>query len=149
LVEVTNDAVRTVDPTRQISVVGNLFFMIASSFVMAVICTVITDYVVEPRLGPYKGAAPENAGAGLSEAEARGLSFAGRAALGFVVVMALLTAPPLPWGILRNQETGGIMAGSPFMSMRSIIGYCSGISAVFSSIVFRLGKYTGAIRHQA
>ena len=140
LVEVTNDAVCTVDPARQISVVGNLFFMIASSFVMAVICTVITDYVVEPRLGPYKGAAPENAGAGLSEAEARGLAFAGRAALGFVVVMALLTAPPLPWGILRNQETGGIMAGSPFMSGLIVI-----ISLGFLTMGYAYGRGAGTI----
>ena len=140
LVEVTNDAVRTVDPARQISVVGNLFFMIASSFVMAVICTVITDYVVEPRLGPYKGAAPENTGAGLSEAEARGLAFAGRAALGFVVVMALLTAPPLPWGILRNQETGGIMSGSPFMSGLIVI-----ISLAFLTMGYAYGRGAGTI----
>ena len=39
LVEVTNDAIRTVNPAPQISPVGNLFFMIASSIVMAIICT--------------------------------------------------------------------------------------------------------------
>ena len=53
---------------------------------------------------------------GLSGSEQLGLRYAGRVALGFLVVIVLLTAPPIPFGILRNQETGGIMAGSPFMS---------------------------------
>jgi aminobenzoyl-glutamate transport protein len=77
---------------------------------------------------------------GLSEAEARGLAFAGRAALGFVVVMALLTAPPLPWGILRNQETGGIMAGSPFMSGLIVI-----ISLAFLTMGYAYGRGAGTI----
>jgi len=140
LVEVTNDAIRTVDPSQQISVVGNLFFMAASSVIMALICTFITDYIVEPRLGPYKGAAPANAGAGLSEAEQKGLAYAGRAALGFVVFMAVLTAPPVPWGILRNQETGGIMAGSPFMSGLIVI-----ISLLFLTVGYAYGRGAGTI----
>ena len=57
LVEVTNDAIRTVDPAAQINVVGNLFFMIASSIVMAILCTLITEKYVEPRLGPIRGPA--------------------------------------------------------------------------------------------
>jgi aminobenzoyl-glutamate transport protein len=132
--------VRSVDPSREISVVGNLFFMIVSSVVMAIICTIITDYLVEPRLGPYTGAPAENAGAGLSPQEAKGLAHAGRAALGFVAVMALLTAPPLPFGILRNQETGGIMAGSPFMSGLIVI-----ISLLFLTVGYAYGRGAGTI----
>jgi aminobenzoyl-glutamate transport protein len=132
--------VRSVDPSQQISVVGNLFFMIVSSVVMAVICTIITDYVVEPRLGPYKGAPSQSAGAAISDAEKRGLAWAGRAALGFVAVMAALTAPPLPWGILRNQETGGIMAGSPFMSGLIVI-----ISLLFLTVGYAYGRGAGTI----
>ncbi len=39
LVEVTNDAIRAVNPDAQINVVGNLYFMIVSSIVMGLICT--------------------------------------------------------------------------------------------------------------
>ena len=117
LVEVTNDAIRTVNPAAQISVVGNLFFMIVSSIVMGIICTVLTERFVEPRLGRLHRRRAGRGGDRACRAASRlGLKYAGRALLGFVVVIGLLTAPPLPWGILRNQETGGIMAGSPFMS---------------------------------
>jgi aminobenzoyl-glutamate transport protein len=140
LVEVTNDAVRTVDPTQQITVVGNLFFMIASSIVMGIICTVLTEKFVEPRLGPYTGGVPVEAAVGLSGSEQAGLKNAGRALLGFVVVVGLLTAPPLPWGILRNQETGGIMAGSPFMSGLIIL-----ISLLFLVVGYAYGRGAGTI----
>jgi aminobenzoyl-glutamate transport protein len=140
LVEVTNDAIRAVNPDAQISVVGNLFFMIASSIVMGIICTVLTEKVVEPRLGPYTGGLPVEESDGLTFAQSQGLRAAGRALLGFVVVIGLLTAPPLPWGILRNQETGGIMAGSPFMSGLIIL-----ISLLFLVIGYAYGRGAGTI----
>ena len=43
LVEMTNDPIRLVDPSREISLVGNLWFMIASSILMGIVCTVITE----------------------------------------------------------------------------------------------------------
>lgn len=142
LVEVTNDAVRLVNPAAQINVVGNLFFMIASSIIMAIICTVLTEKYVEPRLGPYTGGLPVEETEGLSGSEQRGLKYAGRAALGFVVVITLLTAPPIPFGILRNQETGGIMAGSPFMSGLIIL-----ISLLFLVVGYAYGRGAGTIEN--
>ncbi|MTH79270.1 AbgT family transporter [Paracoccus aestuariivivens] len=140
LVEVTNDSIRTVNPNAQITVVGNLFYMIASSIIMAIICTLLTERFVEPRLGPYHGGLPVEASTGLSEAEQRGLKFAGRALLVFVLVFGALTAPPLPWGILRNQETGGIMAGSPFMSGLIVL-----ISLLFLCVGYAYGRGAGTI----
>ena len=58
LAEMTNDAIRMVDPTREVTLVGNLYFMIASSILMGIICTILTEKVVEPHLGPYEGGVP-------------------------------------------------------------------------------------------
>jgi len=140
LVEVTNDAIKMVNPAAQITVVGNLYFMIASSILMGIICTVLTERFVEPRLGAYTGGVPVEATTGLSGSEQMGLKYAGRALLGFVVVIALLTAPPLPWGILRNQVPGGIMSGSPFMSGLIIL-----ISLPFLVVGYAYGKGAGTI----
>ena len=142
LTEVTNDAIRTVNPNMQITLVGNLFFMIVSSILMAIICTVITERFVEPRLGPYNGEVPLEAAQELSESEKRGLKYAGRAFLGFVAILLLLTAPPIPWGILRNQMTGGIMAGSPFMSALIVL-----ISLLFLVIGYAYGRGAGTIQN--
>jgi len=140
LVEMTNDAVRTVNPNAQITIVGNLYFMIASSILMGIVCTILTEKVIEPRLGPYRGGVPVAETEGISDGEARGLKFAGLALLGFVIVIGALTAPPLPWGILRNQETGGIMAGSPFMSALIIL-----ISLLFLVVGYAYGRGAGTI----
>jgi aminobenzoyl-glutamate transport protein len=124
--------------------VGNLFFMIASSILMGIVCTVLTERFVEPRLGPYTGGVPVEASTGLSGTEQQGLKYAGRALLGFVVILALLTAPPISWGgysgILRNQVTGGIMAGSPFMSGLIVL-----ISLLFLVIGYAYGRGAGTI----
>ena len=141
LTEVTNDAIRTVNPNLQITVVGNLYFMIVSSILMAIICTVITEKFVEPRLGPYTGGVPVEAAHDLTPEEQRGLKYAGRALLVFVAILAALTAPPLPWGILRNQTTGGIMAGSPFMSALIVL-----ISLLFLVVGYAYGRGAGTIK---
>jgi aminobenzoyl-glutamate transport protein len=140
LTEVTNDAIRAVNPDAQITIVGNLYFMIVSSILMAIICTIVTEYFVEPRLGPYTGGVPVEASTGLSGTEQQGLKYAGRALLGFAIVLGLLTLPPVPWGILRNQETGGIMAGSPFMS-----GLIFLISLLFLAVGYAYGRGAGTI----
>lgn len=141
LTEVTNDAIRSVNPNLQISLVGNLYFMIVSSILMAIVCTVITDRFVEPRLGPYAGEVKVEAEQELSESEQRGLKYAGRAFLGFVAILVALTAPPIPWGILRNQVNGGIMAGSPFMSALIVL-----ISLLFLVIGYAYGRGAGTIK---
>ena len=144
LVEVTNDAIRTVDPSQVITPVGNLYFMIASSILMALICTVITEKYVEPRLGPYTGGVTVEKSEGLTDAQQAGLKAAGRALLIVVLVLAALTAPPIEWGpwagILRNQTNGGIMAGSPFMSGLIIL-----ISLVFLFVGYAYGRAAGTI----
>jgi aminobenzoyl-glutamate transport protein len=61
LAEMTNDAIRLVDPNREITLVGNLYFMIASSILMGLVCTILTEKVIEPHLGPYEGAVPVEA----------------------------------------------------------------------------------------
>ncbi|MCC5972681.1 MAG: AbgT family transporter [Rubellimicrobium sp.] len=138
LVEITNEAVRTVNPAQEITIVGNLYFMIASSVLMAIVCTILTDRFVEPRLGPYTGGVPVEAAHDITDAEKRGLRYAGFALLGFVLVMTALTAPTN--AILRNQETGGILTGSPFMSSLILI-----ISILFLAVGYAYGRGAGTI----
>ena len=83
---------------------------------------------------------PVEAAHALTAAESLGLKYAGRAAIGFALVLGALTLPPLPWGILRNQDTGGIMAGSPFMSGLIIL-----ISTLFLVVGYAYGKGAGKI----
>ncbi len=110
----TNDAVRIVDPTQSISLTANFYFGIASSLLLIVVCSVITDRVVEPRLGAYHGDAPAGESQELSAEESRGLACALWAVVATLLVLCLLT---LPRGApLRHPTTGEIFGESPFMS---------------------------------
>lgn len=139
LAEMTNDAIRLVDPAREVTLVGNLYFMIVSSILMGIVCTLLTEKVVEPHLGPYDGTVPAEAAAALSPEQSRGLRFAGWALLGFVLVIGLLTAPP--GAPLRHPETGEILSGSPFMSGLIVL-----ISALFFALGFAYGKGAGTVK---
>ena len=141
LAEMTNDAIHLVDPNQNVTLVGNLYFMIASSILMGLVCTILTEKVVEPHLGPYEGGVPVEAQAALSPEESRGLRYAGWALLGFVIVIGLLTA--LPGAPLRHPETGEILSGSPFMSGLIVL-----ISALFFTIGFAYGKGAGTVKDQ-
>jgi aminobenzoyl-glutamate transport protein len=92
---------------------SNLYFGIGSSILLVAVCTFVTEWLVEPRLGKYDGGVPVEPGRGLSAAESRGLWFALGAAAGVLAVLALLS---LPAGApLRNPETGELIGQSPFM----------------------------------
>ena len=71
LAEMTNDAIRLVDPAREVTLVGNLYFMIASSILMGILCTLLTEKVVEPHLGPYTGGVPVEAAEGADARRSR------------------------------------------------------------------------------
>lgn len=119
LVEFTNDAARLVDPNRTIGLASNLWFSIASVLFLTVVIAVISDRMIEPRLGAYdprlaaEGVVTEQDSA-LSAAESRGLRFAGLGLVALVAVFCLLTLPP--GAPLRNPATGELVGDSPFMN---------------------------------
>jgi len=85
-----------------------------SSLVLIVVCAVVTERVVEPRLGKYRGEIPTESGEGVSPEEARGLRLALYALVASVVAIVLLTFPS--GAPLRDPDTGAIVGNSPFMS---------------------------------
>jgi aminobenzoyl-glutamate transport protein len=113
LAEMTNDAIHIVNPAKSIELTANFYFGIASSLWLIVVCTFVTDWLVEPRLGKYKADSPVEESQGLSAEESRGLRFALIALVGAVVVLSLLALPP--GAPLRNPETGALIGNSPFM----------------------------------
>jgi aminobenzoyl-glutamate transport protein len=114
LAEMTNDAIHIVDPGKSIELTANFYFGIVSSMVLIVVITFITDWIVEPRLGKFRGEPPEKKSEGLSTEQSRGLKFALVALVGVVVLLGLLA---LPAGApLRNPETGSLIGNSPFMN---------------------------------
>ncbi len=113
LTEITNDAIHLLNPTKSIGLTANFYFAVASSLVLIVVCSLITERVAEPRLGKYRGEVPADSSEDVSPQEARGLRFALYALVASVIAVALLTFPAA--APLRDPQTGSIMGNSPFM----------------------------------
>jgi aminobenzoyl-glutamate transport protein len=139
LTEFTNDAIHLVDPNVSIGLTANLWFSIASVLMLTVLVTLITERMIEPRLGAFKGEKPKDEGSGLSAAESRGLKFA---FVGLIAVLAGLAALTLPEGApLRNPETGALVGNSPFMN-----GLIAVIMVLFLVTGAAYGKGAGTMK---
>jgi aminobenzoyl-glutamate transport protein len=135
LTEVTNESISLVDPSRTIDVTANFFFAVVSTFLLAIIITLMTEKVIEPRLGAYRGGAVAEPTDVVPAEESRGLRYALYGLLGSLAFVLLFTLPP--GAPLRNPETGAIFGDSPFMTailvvislLFGVAGYCYGKGA--------------------
>lgn len=109
---ISTEAARILNPDYYVDPTANWFFMIASTVLITLIGTFITERVIIPRLGEYKGEAPDTK-AELSAEERRGLRSATITALVFVAITAVTIVPE--WGVLRDPETHSLLK-SPFMT---------------------------------
>ncbi len=107
---ITEMALEPFAPDYNFNVAGNLFFMAASVFLITIIGTLVTEKIVEPRLGTYKGDQKAEVEE-LTDLEKRGMKLAGIALLITVGLLSLLVVPE--WGPLRGD---GDIVSSPFFT---------------------------------
>ncbi|AOT70257.1 AbgT family transporter [Geosporobacter ferrireducens] len=109
---ISTEAAKLFSPGYTVAATANWYFMIASTFLITILGTLITEKIVEPRLGEYKGSAKVDLH-NLTSEEKKGLAAAGVALLLYVVAIAAMVVPAN--GILRDPEAGTILGHSPFM----------------------------------
>jgi aminobenzoyl-glutamate transport protein len=125
LAGITQEAARLIDPTYEVYATANWYFMAASTFLITTVGSLVTIYIVEPKLGEYDDShcdptvldnrSMEN----ITATERKGLAVAGVAALAVFGLMALLAIPE--GAPLRDPVDGSSgpffpdlpMAGSP------------------------------------
>jgi aminobenzoyl-glutamate transport protein len=110
------DGSRLLDGYR-VQVLGNAWFLMASTPVLVVAGTWVTHRFVEPRLGPWTGGGADLEP--LTSAERRGLRAAGIAALATIVAIALLTVPA--GAPLRADEHDLLRSLAPFFDSMVLI----------------------------
>lgn len=116
LAGITTEGAKLFSDTASVGPADNWYFIAASTFLITIIGTIVTEKIVEPKLGEYKG--EEKAVlTDITGEQKRGLRFAGIALLIFLVLIGITL---LPNGILRNPETNEIL-NSPFMDSIVII----------------------------
>lgn len=134
LAGITQESAQMAQVGYEVGIASNWYFLIASTILITIVGTIVTEKIVEPRLGEYKGSKATEEITDITPEEKRGLKFAGIALLLFAIVMAILVVPKT--GALRNPETGEILK-SPFMDSMVAI-----ISMVFfiPGVAFGIGK---------
>ncbi len=131
-------AAQIVDPARQVNATANYYFMFVSTFVVTVAGTWVTERIVAPRLGPYRGGMEREELRPLSPLERRGLWAAGWTLLALtgVVLWGVLPAD----GFLVNRQAP-VFAQSAFMvgiaTFIFLFGFLPGVAYGFAAGTLR------------
>ncbi|NQY97889.1 MAG: AbgT family transporter [Henriciella sp.] len=163
LAGITEEAAQLIDPTYQVVATANWFFMVASTFLITLIGSLVTIFIVEPKLGPYDSSRADatildkTMMDDVTPKEKKALGWAGIALLGVLVAMAFTLMPReglrLPWtsltvggefipgwGVLRNPETQDPM-DSPFFD-----GFVVWILIFFMVTGYVYGRVAGTMK---
>ena len=113
LAGLTQEAAHIIDKTYEVNAAANYYFLFVSTFFIAAVGTWITEKIIIPRLGEYKGTAQSEEIKPISKDEKTGLIYAFAA---ITIFAAIILTGLLPEnGFLRDPKTGGILK-SPFLS---------------------------------
>ncbi len=141
---ITEQAAEALVPSYDANIAGNWFFIAAMTFVFLPVIWFVTDRFIEPRLGPYK---PEGAAAdlmqegdgSLSDAERKGLKYAGVASLVIALLwLAMTIGPGTP---LLDEQAPPEARLSPFY--RSLVG---GFFLLFLVAGWVYGRTAGTVK---
>lgn len=146
---ITEAAAQMIDPDYTVGPEVNWYFMFVSTFLISFLGALVTEKIVEPKLGRYDVSEAsvdleEQRMETVTEQEKKGLKMAGLAAALLGAVLALTVVPE--WGPLRHPETGEV-AGSPFLKgIVVFIFVCFAIPGlVYGKVVGTMKKDTDVI----
>lgn len=143
LAGLSTEAALIVDPDYYVMPTANYYFMVASTFVIAITGTWVTKRFVEPRLGKYTGDVPQEEIKDLSQAEKKGLKWSGLVFLFFIILISIALIPEN--GILRGDDNS--ILHSPvlkgFISVLFIIAGTCGV--VYGYISGKFKKHQDVI----
>jgi aminobenzoyl-glutamate transport protein len=116
LAGLSQEAARFIDPSYTVGAEANWYFMVASTFLVTILGTLVTEKIVEPMLGKYDSSQARdkiiNEFDSLTALEKKGLKISGLVSLIFFGLLAWSVLPEK--GILLDQTTF-LLAGSPFL----------------------------------
>ena len=136
LAGLTQEAAHIINPAYEVNAAANYYFMFVSTFFIAAAGTWVTEKIVIPRLGPYKGSVQADEIKPLSQNEKKGLWYAGIASAVFSAIIALGIIPET--GFLRDPKTFSILK-SPFLS--GIVSFIF-FGGVIAGIAYGIGAKT-------
>lgn len=137
---ITNEALRASNINYSVDVTGNWYFLIVSTFLLTLVGTVVTEKVVIPNLGEYKGSYVGE-DEPLTDLEKKGLRNALISIGIYLVFLGFLTIPQN--AILREANANGDMTLENFLAH----GLIFAIFLLFIIPGFVFGKTVGKINN--
>jgi aminobenzoyl-glutamate transport protein len=137
LAGLSQEAARLVDPEYLVNPTANYYFMVASTFLIAILGTWVTEKIVIPRLGPYNtDNIKKEEISRLSKIEKKGIKRAAVLFLAFIIVLLIGLVPSN--GILRGSD-GSFLKSPILKGVVAILFLVAGLMGiVYGSVV---GKY--------
>ncbi len=133
---ISTEVAQTINETMEITPVDNWYFMIFSVPMLMIVGALVTEKIIEPKLGTYQGKA-ERKVEEITATENRGLRNALIAGLVYLGLVALVV---IPSGAPLRNEDGGLVP-SPFLS-----GIIPIILFFFITVAVAYGLTTGKIK---
>lgn len=142
LAGLSQEAARILDPEYIVNPTANYYFMVASTFVIAITGTFITEKIVEPRLGTYKGLADQKEASfdKLSKKEKKGLLIAFLTFIGILIITLIGIIPED--GFFRGS-------GGGFLNSPLIRGVVAMLFIVAGSMGIVYGFVTGTFKNDS
>lgn len=104
LAGITNEALRASKISATVDVTGNWYFLIVSTFILTIVGTLVTEKIVIPNLGEYKGSYVHD-DKPITDLEKKALRNSLIAILIFVVILILAMAPQN--ALLKEADNSG------------------------------------------
>ncbi len=149
LAGITTEAARLIDPDYEVFATANWYFMIVSTFMITAVGSLVTIFIVEPKLGQYDDSRADphvldySQMSPLKAEEKKGLVMAGLAVLGVIALILIMVLPEN--GVLRDPNAVGegfIETSGPFF--RSIVAW---IFVFFLATGFAYGRVVGTMKN--
>lgn len=139
LTGITNQALEAAHIDMTLDATCNWYFLAASTFILTIIGTIVTEKIVEPNLGKYTGSYVHEERP-TTPLERKGLKWAGISVIVYLVIMGLCMFGPT--AIFREPGLEGIAAIKGFLHDGLILA----ILLLFFIPGYIFGKITGKIK---
>lgn len=140
LAGLSTEAARILDPVYYVLPTANYYFMVASTFLIAFICTWVSNTIVEPRLGPYTGSVQPEPLERLNAREKKALRYVLLTSLIWGIILIAGLAPEN--GLLRGPNNS--ILHSPILK-----GFIALLFVIAASLGIVYGAVTGKFKRDA
>lgn len=126
LAGLSQEAAKIIDASYEVNPTANYFFMLASTFLIAFTGTLITEKIVEPRLGKYEGDIKEKDSSfdKLSAKEKKGLLFS---LLTFFCILVITLVGVIPENGFFRGSDGGLLSSPLIQGVVAMLFITAGV----------------------